>query len=48
MGFSISDMIYSDNPNRRARAIQLKSDIESFYQELKGEEKSKQVPFRSN
>jgi len=30
MGQNISDVFYPDNPNRRARAYQLKSDIEAF------------------
>jgi hypothetical protein len=30
MGQNISDVFYPDNPNRRARANQLKSDIEAF------------------
>jgi hypothetical protein len=38
MGQSISDIAYPDNPNRRARAEQLKSDIEAYgreYEDIK-------------
>ena len=41
MGNSISDILYPDNPNRRARAEQLKSDIDSFCQEFNEAEKSR-------
>ena len=50
MGFGFSDILYSDNPNRRARAEQLKGDINLFFQEFKEQERSRQVlfpPFRS-
>ena len=43
MGNGISNIFYPDNPNRRARAEQLKTDIDSFCQEFKEVERSRYV-----